>query len=91
MFICKQKCLLLVVCLTVCISTYFQSTKGSPHYRGGGWEGGYAPQESFKSGFSRWPLFIFPCKFRIKSALHVVKTYYFHFAKPASNNIVFYS
>ena len=64
----------------------FSSLEG----RGGGGRG-YASQESLSLGFQRWPLFIFPCKFLIKSALRVVKTFYFDFAKPASNNIVFYS
>ena len=49
------------------------------------------PKKVLSLGFQRWPVFIFPCKFLIKSALHVVKTFYFDFAKPASNNIVFYS
>lgn len=55
------------------------------------WGEGMLPKKVLSLGFQRWPLFIFPCKFLIKSALHVVKTFYFYFAKPASNNIVFYS
>ena len=56
MFICKQKCLLLVVCLTVCISTYFRAPKVLLTRGEGAGRGGMLPQKvlslDFQDGLS---------------------------------------
>ena len=46
------------------------------------------PKKFLSLGFQRLPFFIFPLKFLIKSALHVVKTFYI--PKPASNNFILF-